>query len=170
MPLKDKIKHMLHPHGHKKADSTSNTSSSTTTSTAAAGSDPNRPPNARDPGFRKSFTLGSGEGHDNHEALQADHPPIEPVAAKEEVAPPPEADVDSRKMYTLEKYGEDYLAISPRTNATVPENPTMNRGLSNVSELDQEQNAKKLGELNAQPGVSDLGTNMNGGQGQTIAI
>ncbi|KAK6540250.1 hypothetical protein TWF694_009065 [Orbilia ellipsospora] len=136
MTFKDKIKSMLHSSGHKKDGSSK--SPTTPAAPAAAKPDPNRPPNARDPGFRKSFNLGepqAANGSANTEAKATEAP----VQHSEALSVPPAS--GKEKMYTLDKYGEDYLAVSPRTNATVPDSAGSNQGLSTVKPLDDESNA-----------------------------
>jgi len=140
MTLKEKIKHMLHPSGHKKSLSSSSPTSSTSSAPVSQTPhkpNPDKPPNARDPGFRKSFNL-------SEDRPSTDEPIPEPAAEPKEIAPsaPQDMPVDgNRKMYSLDKYGEDYLAVSPRTNVTVPEGTSTNRGLSTVSPLDGEAKA-----------------------------
>ncbi|EPS45392.1 hypothetical protein H072_607 [Dactylellina haptotyla CBS 200.50] len=147
MTFKEKIKSILHPSGGHKKSTSSSTGSKSPPSSAAPSAlkpDPNKPPNARDPGFRKSFNLGEP-----------------PATNGVNVAPTEPKDVNSphrsgaqdvpvtskEKMYTLDKYGEDYLAVSPRTNATVPDSAGANRGLSTVSPLEQESKSA-LGTIN----------------------
>src|SRR4051794_11555079 len=103
MPLKDKIKHILHPHGHKKTPSTSSSNSSPVSSPVAAKPDPNKPPNARDPGFRKSFNLG--------ERVPTDPPTTEEISGPTDAKSVQQSGAQNvpakKKMYTLDKDGGD---------------------------------------------------------------
>ncbi|KAK6524670.1 hypothetical protein TWF281_011572 [Arthrobotrys megalospora] len=141
MTFREKIKSILHHSGNKKSIPNANASPATPSPTPAAAPtaakpDPNKPPNARDPGFRKSFNLGD--------------PPTTNGFAKTEPRPigsPNSQNVpvngNSRShMYTVDKYGDDYLAVSPRTNVTVPEGIAANRGLASCSSLDADETAK----------------------------
>ncbi|KAK6346082.1 hypothetical protein TWF730_010415 [Orbilia blumenaviensis] len=141
MTFREKIKSILHhSHGHKKSVSNAPTAPASSptpaAATTAAKPDPNKPPNARDPGFRKSFNLGD--------------PPTTNDSAKTEprkISAPNAQNLAvngnaGSHMYTLEKYGDDYLAVSPRTNVTVPEGNAANRGLASCSTLDADESAK----------------------------
>ncbi|KAK6511319.1 hypothetical protein TWF481_000240 [Arthrobotrys musiformis] len=146
MTFREKIKSFLHhSSSHKKSVSNATArSTSSPTSTAAPTApkpDPNKPPNARDPGFRKSFNLGE--------------PPTANGSAK--TGPRDISSLNSQNvavnghsmahMYTLDKYGDDYLAVSPRTNVTVPEGIAANRGLANCSPLDAQGAKESLGTI-----------------------
>ncbi|KAK6506283.1 hypothetical protein TWF506_011201 [Arthrobotrys conoides] len=141
MTFREKIKSFLHhSSSHKKR--ISNASASSPTSAAAptaAKPDPNKPPNARDPGFRKSFNLGdpptsSSNGSTKTEPRDIGSSNSQNIAVN--------GHATGSHMYTLDKYGDDYLAVSPRTNVTVPEGNLANRGLATCSPLDADESAK----------------------------
>ncbi|KAF3940657.1 hypothetical protein ABW19_dt0204277 [Dactylella cylindrospora] len=140
MTLRDKLKHMLHPSGHKKSPSSSpptNNASPPAGSPTPYKPGPNKPPNARDPGFRKSFNLGE-RPESNGSTTGSSLGPNETGTIPQSI---PVNGSGRGKMQTLDKYGDDYLAVSPRTNVTVPEGPSVNRGLSTIAPLDEEAKA-----------------------------
>ncbi|KAF3143456.1 hypothetical protein TWF703_010870 [Orbilia oligospora] len=139
MTFREKIKSFLHhSSSHKKSISNATASSPTSTAAPTASKpDPNKPPNARDPGFRKSFNLGepptSSNGSAKTEPRDIGTPNSQNLAVNGHA---------TSHMYTLDKYGDDYLAVSPRTNVTVPEGNLANRGLAGCSPLDANESAK----------------------------
>ncbi|KAK6331828.1 hypothetical protein TWF718_002369 [Orbilia javanica] len=136
MTFRDKIRSFLHhSSSHKKSVSNASPSKPAAAPTAPK-PDPNKPPNARDPGFRKSFNLGeppTSNGSAKTEPRDIGSPNSQSVAVNGHTI---------SYMYTLDKYGDDYLAVSPRTNVTVPEGIAANRGLANCSLLDADEGAK----------------------------
>ncbi|KAF3925284.1 hypothetical protein ABW20_dc0107001 [Dactylellina cionopaga] len=138
MTFREKVKSLLH-HSHKKSVPTGSTTGKTSPTSTGAKPDPNKPPNARDPGFRKSFNLGDPSTSNSPEE-------IEPKGT----SPSGSINIPTNgkdRMQTLDKYGEDYLAVSPRTNVTVPDGTGQNRGLSPVAPLDEETKTSALGPI-----------------------
>ncbi|KAF3172381.1 hypothetical protein TWF788_009506 [Orbilia oligospora] len=154
MTFREKIKSFLH-HSSSHKKSISNATASSPTSTAAPTApkpDPNKPPNARDPGFRKSFNLGepptSSNGSAKTEPRDIGSPNSKNLAVNGHA---------TSHMYTLDKYDDDYLAVSPRTNVTVPEGNLANRGLAGCPPLDANESAKAgLGIIQEQKPKDDL--------------
>ncbi|KAF3908042.1 hypothetical protein ABW21_db0202739 [Orbilia brochopaga] len=132
MTLRDKLRHILHP-GSKKNSVSGAASTTPSKSNAASKSDPNKPPNARDPGFRKSFNMGEEAGNDSVTS------PRDIDFNRSETKN--SASNGGDKMYTLEKYDEDYLAVSPRTNVTAAEGTGANQSVPTVTPLDEEAKA-----------------------------
>ncbi|KAK6352857.1 hypothetical protein TWF696_004857 [Orbilia brochopaga] len=130
MTLRDKLRHILHPGSKKNSVTSPTTLGPTSTNTATSKSDPNKPPNARDPGFRKSFNLGESAG--NEAVTSPRDIDFNRTETKNTVSN------GTDQMYTLDKYDQDYLAVSPRTNITVPEGTGANKSLSAVTPLDDE--------------------------------
>ncbi|KAJ6263722.1 hypothetical protein Dda_2292 [Drechslerella dactyloides] len=136
MTLRDKLRHILHP-GSKKHSATSPTSPSapSKTSASSAKSDPNKPPNARDPGFRKSFDMGDAAGDDS-------------VTSPRDIGfnRPENQNITGNGDEKL--YGDDYLAVSPRTNTKTPDSAGANGSISTVTPLEE---AKVVSSQTARP-------------------